>query len=490
MFSKARASCAGLFCHQSAETSTSQTNLDKFYRPPSMNSSSKHHIITILNSKFTYAVLVVIFSWMMFAAAGIKGLSSDDFMRLFLACRWAERPVLFQIAEWPPMYALFYGVPQWLSWDPIKTAHAVTAGVFGWISYTWLSIFDLYSPRLHSLWVATLIMCPLVFYLSASTLSEPLFVALGLTCLYFFLKWRRSEKTEDFYAASAAMMVLTATRLDAWPLSLAYTIYILQKRRDLTALCATALVGWFTCFWMITIAARFGSPWALVNAYSEDVATYHASLWGGNVMAWGFFIKSFPLAFVGLVGGFQRARENPSFRALYAVCLVLVVTQVCLAWNRVPTVYAQRVFALQGVIGTGMALIWLTSRFGRGGAIAGLALQSLFFLLFHGEFKPSYNRSMESIGFAMKNDGLIRTDPPMYIGTDLDPSELPVLALSTGYPLLFRNIYLNASTRQVMLPYPKTPLYFLLKSEWVATVLAKHNPKLSIRPYHGLFWVH
>ena len=429
-----------------------------------------------------YAVFVVAalaISAISYLAFGLPGYCSDDFMRLYLAAKWSISPVYMQIAEWPPLYSVVYGSFLKLPFAPLGVAHGLTGALMGlFIFIACLTIERLSgSSSVALLGGIILLVNPLFFRLTLSTLSEPLYLCLCAVLFYFLYRWRENNRESYYYAAVVTVIALTLTRIDCWiPLTLFFGGWAIKDRSKKIALLTMACV-FFPLLWTAEITERSGSPWTLYRAYRDDSVEFYA---GRFLVPYLHLVKdtliNFPFLLLLPTLAWKKSR-------LAQLSLGLFAMQLFLTWGKLPTVFPERIFALPGflsilcfclhygrkILSSDRGAVWITTT-----ALCCFTVVQFYFR------PPTYHRQAYDLGKKLAHSpAWHRIETELRIGSHVGTDKLPIIALQTRSVMNFHHLFTDADKPGILfMPYP-SPNIFLFDDPNAAAILKKNNPSFG-----------
>ncbi len=172
------------------------------------------------------------------AARGLHFASADDFPRIVLAMEWARRPFIFPSDYyWLPLPVWYTGTwfaafGRWLGTFWFIFASAFTMGIATWglllLAFEANTFPDLHRSRWRRARVLAVVLTlplavsiPFAWRLSATGLSEPLFIALltWIVLLLVRLARRPAPRRLHWAALLALCVALQWTRYEGWPLA-------------------------------------------------------------------------------------------------------------------------------------------------------------------------------------------------------------------------------------------------------------------------------
>ncbi len=405
-----------------------------------------------------------------------------------MAVRWKNDPQLMQIAEWPPVYGAIYGGALILGLSPLVTAHLLTSLFSGLIIVLAGKIsLKLTEDPLSAMFSSILVLfAPLPLWLSASMLSEPLYVVIALVMCLLFLQWLQHGKQTWLLLTTLFCCLLTMTRLESWPLAFFLSLAILYRERNKKGLLNVLLIYAFPILWALTSWERFGHPLAVVKDHALDSQVFYLNTPNKHWLIMLGYLKYFPITLISFSWILFSRQANKKTKWFGIASFVALVTQFIFTWNHIPTVFPERVTILPGILGLILSGIFLRNCFhSPSRRIFKLASMILAFSVFLGnlyfitQFRPSYRKDMAELGLKLKNSqDWKQKAKSLLIGSDLESHELPVMAIMSGFPEVFRYVFFDPQSSRLLLPYSNPPQMFLLKSIPATQILLRSNPRL------------
>ena len=413
---------------------------------------------------------------------GLPGLSSDDFMRVYLAARWAQSPVLVQFGNWPPGFSVFYGFGMKSGMDPLTAAHLLTAAICGVTAYMlYRVILHVGESKNAALFGITLfLLTPLHAMLSVSTLSEPLFVCVALLTGASLFSWVRTDRSVFLWATVVSCILLTTVRTEGTPSAGLLALFILYRKRNVFGVLASLSCIAFPMIWLKIIEQRIGPLSELLAAYRLDSQTFYQHVHHWNAIPYIAFAVHYPVVLLAIGWSFifrkSIARET---RILGAIFGLVLVSQWILLWDRVSTVYPERLAYYPGVLGIVFAtMVYRDTALKRKFLFSGVLvlIVSLFFSL--PRLTPTYSASLVSLGRTFSTlpaftDGLRKA----YAAAEMDQGDFATLAVNTKLPQRFVRMQWSPEQNRLLINDAATPAFFFLRTEAATAWLQSQMPR-------------
>lgn len=417
--------------------------------------------------------------------SGLLGLCADDFMRMYMAVRWARHPVAFQIGIWPPLQSYLYGSALWLGIPALWVGHLFTAAFAGLSVYmVGKIVFSITSDRKASFLAAILALtAPVQILLSSSMLAEPMYAFWGLLFVYFVWNWISSAQKRSLWFALIACTLMTMSRLDGWPIALLFALFLLYKERNWMGVGRAFLAVAFPLFWLLMMFAKFGNPFILFESYAEEAGQVLQSESAPHFNAFVQFLRFYPLQVVALLLLFWKERSNRVLRWVIIGTSIALLSQFLITLQRGPELFAPRILVLPGLLACVVTGVFL-SRYRLWTVLTLLLVHLLAGGFYLRDYRPVYDQKMEKVGQALSDSKAFQEAAAKEtVGSDLPTWKLPIVALVSGRPALFRHLFLDPSTRKVILPYPNPPRTFLIESPEILEILKRNISGSSVHSF-------
>lgn len=411
------------------------------------------------------------------------GASTDDFIRLFLAAKWAQKPELVQFGNWPPFYSAVYGCVLKLGFDVLISAHVLTAFFSGATVYL---VARLAYEVTQLFWIALLAAVltatsSLHITLSYSFLAEPLYGVLFLCFVLFTIQWLRRKDNRSLLLATLFCVMMTQTRTDGTPLAGFFALLILYRQRNFMAWTCATLSVLFPILWVFILTREFASLPELLTLYELDSRTFYQ----GNPY-WNFIpalslLKLFTLPVIAMIWSLiNYKKHDQTYRLFIAFAFLALAAQLFLLWNRVSTVMPERTIYVQGVL----ANIFLASRviylwekrkpFLRIMVIAVCLIYVTGQIRLASAFNPIYDRKIASLSTSLRPVFDILKKNALFIASDLDDARLGVLTAFSKSPQIFTRIKVNPETNLLTIRDNVTPILYIVGSESIKDTILKN----------------
>ena len=272
-------------------------------------------------------------------------ISGDGPGRAWDAYGWSVAPEFFRYGGWPPGYTYIAGVFMWLVPDPLVSVRILNV-LMGSLT---VPVFYLLIRRVFGRWAALfsgsiLAIVPLHVGLSATSLTEPLFLFLLVAGTLMFVKGtmegRVGQVGRKWLAGGTIVLVLAEmTRYEAWTLAPAFALYyFLATRRIRASIVVASALAVFPLVWSASNYFHAGNA---LKGFTEAVrgtesgaapVTFPRAVYG---LAWhvvvqvGFLIPALSLTGI-FVQFLQRKRRafRPERLLYLLLCSIHVVSMI------------------------------------------------------------------------------------------------------------------------------------------------------------------
>jgi hypothetical protein len=276
--------------------------------------------------------------------SGFESLSGDGYLRTLLAADWVARPYLSASGVWLPGHMIALGSALALSSDLLVTPRlfSLALGVVAIVLVAAIGATLFGNTRAGLVAALLLAVSPVQLWVSATPLSENLFLVLVLAALLGVVRFDRGGSGAWVALAGAALAVANAVRFEAWLVSAAFGALVTwwSARRQLprAALLALLLAGLVPLVVVLSNWIAFDDPFFWPRAFRA----YNLRAYGPGPDPAGVFealwIAEGPLLVVlGAALGWAARRDGPARRYLLLAGSPVAVVVIGLAAGREPT---------------------------------------------------------------------------------------------------------------------------------------------------------
>lgn len=276
--------------------------------------------------------------------SGFESLSADGYLRTLLAADWAARPYLGASGVWLPGHMVALGSLLALSGD-LVVAPRLFSLALGLVSIALVAAIG--ATLFGNGWagvVAALLLAtnPVHLWVSATPLSENLFLALVLLAVFAVVRFDRGGSGAWIAAAGAALALANTVRFEAWLVTIAFGALVawwwVHKRLRLAALVAPMLAGLVPVVVILSNWTALGDPFFWPRAFQA----YNLRAYGPGPDPAGVFealwIAEGPLLILPAAAiGWAVRQDGPVRRYLVLVGCPIAVVMLGLVAGREPT---------------------------------------------------------------------------------------------------------------------------------------------------------
>ena len=254
--------------------------------------------------------------WLLYQA-GFLALTADDYGRIVLAARWAQRPFLLWRGAWLPFHMYLFGTALKIKWD-LLTGPRLIAIFIGEMSIVlaYLLAVALFHRRSAGLLAAIfLAFNPAHVWLSSAPLSEIPATALILGCFLCFVLFLKNGRLLFLFLSAGLLAIANGFRYEAWMLSAVFSLYLagfiafrfyreqIRLRESIPFWIAACLPWLFPIAWLIGNKVLTGNPFYFLG----EITSYKLSHYGTGRSYWSYvqtLVGLDPAGFILVFAGF------------------------------------------------------------------------------------------------------------------------------------------------------------------------------------------
>ncbi|MFH1016982.1 MAG: hypothetical protein V1798_02225 [Pseudomonadota bacterium] len=388
-------------------------------------------------------------------------------MRLFLAWDWSRHPTLVQIAAWPPLYFVVYGLPlRWLGADPLILGHGVTCLFHGAFIYFSGRLLVALDPDRHRLpWGALLVaVSPLPALLSISLLSETMFCALLTGFLLAMVRWSEERVGKYLLMATLSCILMTMIRFEGWALAVGFAAFLLSPWGARRKWWLVAAVAVFPIAWLVQVHNDLGGgPFEVFRAHSEEILSFFADKPGWRWIPWRSMAAFFPIpCLVAVLYPLVWHKMSKASRMFFFFGMATAAFYLTLNTMSLMSVLPERSVLVPGILLLLLFLLWLPRVLkGRVMRLAAVGVLLVSDAIGFTKLHFAHDREAAQTASCFASEQVWKLEALKNgIATDADNLHLAMLSLVSKHPTKFRRIRFEDG--MPLLPGPDVPRVFLL----------------------------
>lgn len=222
--------------------------------------------------------------------AGFLALTADEFTRILWADLWAQRPAPIWSAVWPPLQTYLIGSALLIAPDLILTPRIFTiaVGLMGIVLIYRIGV-QLFghtpsandaarraAPAAGLLCALLVVINPAHIWLSATPLSEALFITLALAATWALIRFQQTDQPRWLLAGCLLLTATSGVRFEGWFLGVVASLLLVfqatqelrgqARRAHLQAYGVALLLIWLVpAIWMLGCWVERGDPLYSIN---------------------------------------------------------------------------------------------------------------------------------------------------------------------------------------------------------------------------------
>lgn len=214
---------------------------------------------------FSFLLFIKILFQIIILLSGYKWMSADDYCRTVISYEWLQNPRIYS-GVWLSMHFWINGFVMLFIKD-LFTAATTVNFIFSTFSLIYFfKVVEITFERKIAFWSALIFsIFPFQVWLSISGLPESISYFFIISALYYFIKWKRDDKTKYLLIASILIALASGFRYEAWlfcvtiPIMILY--YSIKERNSLKNIVLFSLIS---CISFIVII------WWLIQNYIDS----------------------------------------------------------------------------------------------------------------------------------------------------------------------------------------------------------------------------
>lgn len=302
---------------------------------------------------------------------GVYALSADESGRVYDTLLWMTKGEPYS-KVWLPGYRVILAGALHL-WYDVFWVPRILSFLFGMCALgagVWVA-HEVWKNRTVTAYTALLLaVFPQRVLLSVVPLTEILFIALVLTALAAFIRWRSTEHTKYLLLATLALAGSTTIRYEGWGFSLLFAFLLLyganreKQCSVLKGVFFVSLLALFPLAWLIRNAILHGTPFTFLETTIDVNLTIPLSrrLWH-NPFTQFLFINAFSFNLFGLLS-FTRWKDH--LAKMFLLLPLVIFSLGLLISDTLPTHTPWRVTALWGIALVPFTAAWIVEWCGEG----------------------------------------------------------------------------------------------------------------------------